>query len=364
MSTSFNNFLKILDNQNGVPVSMRDAQHASRLFLQNNYARAPKLGFNYFVSFNLESTLFQNSVYGLDQAWYNTVGKEVGLLVKRTDTPKFTIKTETLNQYNRKTVVQTGLTYQAVNIEFHDDNTDITRDLWQNYYRYHYADTRYGSSGAKIPPAYGDTKYGSIDYHYGLNNSQTLRFFKSIDIFILHQGNYSQYTLINPMITDWTHDGLDASVDGKILSNRMTVSYENVFYNNGNIKSSNEANEFTNTFYDKYTSPLTVNSDNQQQYIVNTPQQIFNQVPTRPSVLKQALTALTQTVVLGQSLNMLTKGNSNVGYSIAAGVVGLSMFNNNRNNNTGLVINPNADQNSSINGETKGVPVSITGNSK
>ena len=58
--------------------------------------------------------------------------------------PKFKITTDTVNQYNRKAVVQTKLTYEPITITFHDDMANATTDLWKNYYQYYYADPNVG----------------------------------------------------------------------------------------------------------------------------------------------------------------------------------------------------------------------------
>jgi hypothetical protein len=56
------------------------------------------------------------------------------------DLPKFTINNETLNQYNRKRVVQTKINYDPVTLTFHDDGGDNVRKMWYAYYNYYYKD--------------------------------------------------------------------------------------------------------------------------------------------------------------------------------------------------------------------------------
>ena len=128
MSNAFTNFL----SGSGSGIIMKDFQHASRLYVDSTYARAPKVGFLYFTKFNLNSDADQ------DPNWTSNDRTDVGLLAKKVDLPKFTIANETMNQYNRKTVVQTKLTYNPISIELHDDNSDITQKLWVNYYKSYY----------------------------------------------------------------------------------------------------------------------------------------------------------------------------------------------------------------------------------
>jgi hypothetical protein len=261
MSNAFNNFLSSTGHLNGHP-NLRDYQHASRLYVDDHYAYSPKVGFLYYVVFNINPSAI------IDQAWKNEGVLDVGLLVKKVDLPKFTIATETLNQYNRKTVVPTKLTYTPVSVEFHDDNFNIINKLWVNYYKNYFADSTYGTTG--VPKSFGDTKYGETDYQYGIyNNNIKDSFFSSIEIYSLHQQNFTQVTLVNPKITEWAHDSMNQAEGSKIMQNRMTLSYENVLYDYGQIIPGSDPVGFTSLYYDKTPSPLQVagNPKNSPAYV-------------------------------------------------------------------------------------------------
>jgi hypothetical protein len=256
MSNAFTNFLGgVTSGVFGEQANLKDYQHANRLYVRDTYARAPKHGFLYFVSFNINSGDIVNS------SWNNENSVTAAMLVKRLDLPKFQITTETLNQYNRKTVVQTSLKYQPISIDLHDDNSDITNNMWKTYFQYYYADSMYGNkaaTGASNPVAFSDTKYGMRDFDYGFKTDKKNPFFKSIDIFVLHQHKFTQYTLVNPVITEWNHDSLDQSDGAKILSNRMSVAYETVLYNSGNISKNSTPSGFAAQYYDNTPSPLSI----------------------------------------------------------------------------------------------------------
>jgi len=256
MSDAFTNFLSGaaggLLNSTG---NLRDYQHANRLYVQNNYARAPKVGFLYFVQFNIEANVVKSP------SWQQHGGaKDIGFLVKKIDMPKFTMANEVVNQYNKKTVIQTGIKYNPVSMEFHDDNSDLTNGLWTNYYKYYYTDGRYGdySGNWALTNKYGGSKYANKDYPFGLNAGQDNPFFISIDIYVLHQHNFTKMTLVNPLVTEWTHDNLDQSEPNKILSNKMTVAYEAVSYATGKIKKNKDGSQFIAQYYDQTPSPLSV----------------------------------------------------------------------------------------------------------
>ena len=55
MSNAFNNFLSgVTEGVFGNGANLKDYQHADRLYVRNTYARAPKVGFLYFVNFNIK----------------------------------------------------------------------------------------------------------------------------------------------------------------------------------------------------------------------------------------------------------------------------------------------------------------------
>ena len=262
MSNAFTNYLSGTGYTKGYP-NLKDYQHASRLYVDKNYAYSPKVGFLYYVVFNINPDAI------IDQQWRNTGAMDIGLLVKKVDLPKFTITNETLNQYNRKTVVPTKLTYTPVSVDFHDDNFDIINKLWINYYKHYFADSNYGTTG-EVPIEFRNTKYGETDYQYGIyNNNVNVPFLTSIEIYSLHQQTFTQVTLINPKITEWAHDSLNQSEGSKIMQNRMSVAYENVLYDYGQIIPGTDPPQFTSVYYDKTPSPLQIAGNPNSPYSGN-----------------------------------------------------------------------------------------------
>ena len=324
MSNAFTNFLGgVVGGLLGDgDADMKDYQHADRLYVRNNYARAPKFGFLYFVQFNINPGVIRNT------EWLERGGQDVGLLVKNADLPKFTVTTETMNQYNRKSVVQTKINYTPVSLEFHDDNSNITTNLWTNYYQYYYMDSVYGSGNTNKVRVeqYGDTKYNDTAYAYGLDNIQTIPFFDSIDIYVLHKHKFTQYTLVNPIITEWAHDRLSQDDAAGIMSNKMTVAYESVHYNQGRIRKSTESGYFAETFYDKQHSPLRLGAGSLfgAGGVLDGAESIFGEdgsLANATSPLDLIGVAL-QTKQLIQGARSITKSSlAQEGYSILGGVL-------------------------------------------
>ena len=240
---AFNNFL----TGKGYGPIMKDYQHASKLYVDTTYARAPKMGFLYFVELDINRAAVR------DENWAHQDWIDVGLLAKKADLPKFVIANEVMNQYNRKTQVATKLSYDNISIEFHDDNSDITHNLWVNYYKNIVNDSNLD------PIAFSNTKYSETNHYYGLyRNGYNIPFFNEINLYVLHQHNFTQYTLINPKIVNWEHDSVEQSSGNKILQNKMSIAYEGVRYNSGRIQPSIDPVGFSTVYYDHEPSPYSV----------------------------------------------------------------------------------------------------------
>jgi hypothetical protein len=391
MGNAFTNFLSgVGKGIFGEQAQPRDYQHADRLYVRNTYARNPKVAFLYYVVFNINQEAIR------DPSWKS---RDVGFLVKKTDLPKFTLTTETLNQYNRRTVVQTGIKYSNVSMEFHDDNSNISRDLWTNYFKYYYADSTYGDNAvtklpAGVPPQYSDTKYGTNDYKYGYNNSlspfrsstenATAPFFQSIDIYVLHQQRFSQYTLVNPKISDWSHDNVDQNEGSRVLSNKMTIAYETVLYNQGKIQRGKEPAGFASVYYDTTPSPLSIGGNGRNKLlgpggVIAGADSIFGLLGKENKSPLDYLNIAIQGNNLRKNIGQINKNSlKNEGYSVIAGVLGNVQATGNQPGGVGeavrvglsqaginssgkLGINLFSGNNSSINNSTPTTPSKLTG---
>lgn len=251
MASKNNGFLDQLVNGITNPKgNLGSWQHASRTFQDDYFRLAPKSKFLYHVFFDINTSALKS--LNLKYQHQN----EIGLLVKSADLPKFTLKTATLNQYNRKKVVQMDHELMPLNIKFHDDRAHIINTMWQNYYAYYYADP----SAAKTPGAYSRNAMKSSNYirtTYGFDNGSSIPFFNKIVLYQLNKREYVSYTLINPLITSFSHDQVQSSDQGSAgAENNMTIAYEAVSYNVGSIRGG-KVKGFAVDHYDKSPSPLS-----------------------------------------------------------------------------------------------------------
>ena len=250
---------------------LRDYTHASKTFRTNNYENAPKLKFLFHVYFDVNLEALPNCP---NPIW--------GLLVKTIRLPSYTFATHEMNQYNRKRIVQTKIKYDPIEIDFHDDNGDMIRKLWYNYYTYYYKDATHieggsaGSSSSQILPGttynertlYQPSITGYDDWGYTGEPSSTSGgtkkppFFKNITIFGMNRHNFSAYTLINPIITRFGHDTYSYADSAGIMENKMTIDYETVKYYSGAIAGQSPGAIMTGfgaeANYDRTKSPISI----------------------------------------------------------------------------------------------------------
>ena len=230
-------------------ILLRDAQHAAKFFGVDNFRLSPKFKFLFHVSFGINSAAVRN------QELLNSHKNEINMLVKAVKLPSYDIAVETVNQYNRKKVVQTTHKISDIDIKFHDDSQGIINLLWQNYYSHYYADPISG----EVPGAYrrnATLNANFITAPYGLDNGNSINFFNYIKVYQLALGKYVCYTLHSPLISKWDHEDVGYSLD-QFNEHSMRISTEVVTYSTG-ITQPGDPEGFAVEHYDRTPSPLTL----------------------------------------------------------------------------------------------------------
>lgn len=272
----------------GADQGLRDYQHASKTFSTNGYQFAPRSKFLFHVFFTINTAFVPSLRNSFSD---NQELATIGLMVKNIQLPSYQMSVETMNQYNRKRLVQSKIDYQPVQVEFHDDGGDLIRDLWYSYYSYYYKDPsqKYdnlspnnGNLGPLVatPNAFNynardiydntrtvnDWGYVGESYTdgadiYSVGRPGKLPFFRDIRIFGLDQHKWASYVLINPLITEWQHDTYDYAQGNGTMSNRMTLRYETVKYGSGaigDVRPDNNVVGFADpAYYDTRISDIT-----------------------------------------------------------------------------------------------------------
>ena len=165
------------------------------------------------------------------------------MLVKQVNLPKFSVDTKALNSYNKYNVIQTKIKYDPVNITFFDDNKNTINKMWYAYYTYYYKDatkpnvkfsgkrgttpnqngnnnsTQTTMADYNVSNIYKTDAAGNNDWGYIGETAQPsgpdgrkVPFFQNITVFGFNQHNFTAYTLINPIITNFAHDTYNLSL--------------------------------------------------------------------------------------------------------------------------------------------------------
>ena len=203
-------------------IKLRDFAHAARTFTSDpGYTLSPKVGFTFHVRivYNQPGDFFAGGL-----------SSSLSVLVKSADLPKFNVETETLNKYNKKEVFQKKITYEPLNIVFHDDGANTVRDFWLAYNQYYYADSNLPQQAYTIDDTYSPVRLAT---RYGLDNGNYGRFLQQVEIYSMADHVYTRYLLVNPMIESFDFDTHDYAEGAKTMQASMRLIYENVLYAEG-----------------------------------------------------------------------------------------------------------------------------------
>lgn len=209
--------------ENNEEFVVRDYHHAAKTFTQGTrYTKTPYTGFNFHVNISFNNLLGRLR---------NIETKDISVLVRAADLPETQFETETLNQYNRKRIVNKRVVYQPIKLEFHDDVANNIRNMWIAYNQHYNADSNYTlNSTWNIDDVYANY---SLLRRYGLDSGNSLPFINKIEIFSMGSNQYSKMLLVNPIINSAQFDDHDYSESAKTLSLTLTIEYENIIYSAG-----------------------------------------------------------------------------------------------------------------------------------
>ena len=153
--------------------------------------------------------------------------------------------------------MQTRIDYTPVSMTMHDDNQGLTTMLMEAYYKYYYRDSNITDITASYDPRSNYKDENGRSYRFGLDNDKMVPFFRSIKLYQFSRHEYTEYTLVNPIIESWGHDTMDQTDGSGIAENKMTINYEAVLYSRGAVGEDSPAT-FATDHYDKTPSPLSV----------------------------------------------------------------------------------------------------------
>lgn len=214
---------------------MRDFKNAYRL---RPDISPPRQKFQGYVNFIFNRSLLYE-LYG-DPTTKNEFRTTIGSLVRTADLPGVNFRTETLNEYNRKRIVNTGVEYEPVNITVFDTVGNEWLTTIMKYFAYHYMDPRNEfTQGDRDPNSQSldyltsgietiNSRFGSESFdsnRAGYNPNFTAHFFERIDYVLYHKNKGIQYSLFNPTMTSFKPSGIDYS-DSGVMEFNMSFEYE------------------------------------------------------------------------------------------------------------------------------------------
>lgn len=292
--------------------ALRCRQHALKTFNTDQFRLLPKDKFLFHVAFNINWQAI--NPLSIEASVLKTLKSEINLLVRSTDLPTYQVASETLNQYNRKRVVQYQHKYNDIKISLHDDNMGLINQLWQTYYKYYYNDpTTSGKKGSYNKTAMKESSY--ITNPYGFMG-RVKQFFNYITIYQMSRHEYVSYKIINPLITHWGGNGL-AYHSGDSHNFDLTIAYEAVSYGTGYVDDG-QIEGFATTHYDWAPSPLS------SSYPANAGS--YPAFPRTASLAGSKITSAASATAVNASTNTNTAGgvsnlsNTTVGKSSVPGV--------------------------------------------
>ena len=219
----------------GDPLVFRESQYGSKNFRANgalytNNALVPRPKFLFFVRFHIANSAIR------DAESEENIKKDIVFQIKQIDKPKFNIQTETMNQYNKKRVVQTSIEYNPMTINFHDDVGDRVLKFWADYFKYYY-----GDGGREVTTDW-QNDITKRDFFHGQQNgwgyrgsfaggSSNMHFLEDIELIQFYGGFFTSMKFVRPIITVFDHDNNDYAEGREGTGIRISFDYEGVIYN-------------------------------------------------------------------------------------------------------------------------------------
>lgn len=262
---NINQFLTPLNQGAG----MHDYAHGLAVFRPDSFRLHPKYAFLYYVRITVDGST-PGGASGI--SLFDNV-REIGALAKTASLPKFSLSVKNLNAYNRVNLVNTKIAYDPVTIKFHDDSADLMRKFWYDYYSYYYRDSDYQDITYQVPHKYNPR--ATDQWGYGLRQDKgdsTNQLITKIEIFSFHQKQFSSVTLHKPMITSFRHGEHDFANGTGLLEHEMTVQYETVTYQSGNVVDAQFGGDML-IAYDNRPSPITPVPPPNYQFNTNATEQ-------------------------------------------------------------------------------------------
>ena len=143
---------------------------------------------------------------------------------------------------------------------------------------------------------------------------------------MLSRGEYTTYTLVNPILTSWSHDTVDNSDGAGTMSNSIQVAYEAVFYNQNSITigSQGEPIGFGQDHYDTTPSPISLEGGGKLGLggTIGSALNLYEFIASGEAYNNPLLTILQGAQLLGNIRGLSKEGLRQEGFNILTGAIG------------------------------------------
>lgn len=240
----------IQQSDQGQPLLLRDNHISSAVYsFESEYlTKVPKNKFLFFVRFiksnttstSLTSTVTSNLLSDVSSrsSIYSRTNS-VGFYCKNLERPSMVFNTRTLDQYNKKRIVQTGVRYNPIRISFNDTVDGVAETFAKDYYKFYYGDPNNSTVNSwRNDIISSQMESGSDGWGFRIPSTSYVdqnNYFSSMEIYIFYNGMYDRYDLVNPKINEFRSDNLDYSAGNGILSIDLNISYEGIVYAQNNV---------------------------------------------------------------------------------------------------------------------------------
>lgn len=183
--------------------------------------------------------------------------RNLGFMVKSVDRPSVTPVIEELNQYNKKRQVTTGYKFQPFRVSLYDTSDSSVMRMWNEYSQWYFGDFEQDGSAWNYDITTGDFNDTGRGFGFQPTNStysslDSPYFFSLIEVYQVFGGEYTQFNLVNPKITEFNPDEMDYSVT-EPTNIAITFSYEAILYVNGGEPKSISSDEvLSEVFADQF----------------------------------------------------------------------------------------------------------------
>ena len=231
MADFFKNIWSALGDREFYLKDFRNAYH------YNPSQDPPRQQFGGYVSFVLDRDLFGQPFF--DEVNNDELRVRMSSLVRTADMPQVEFQTQTMNEYNKKKIVNTGVQYQPVTIRVVDTASNAWLQIIMKYFAYHYMNPRNKANQGDRDINSVNIGEGGIDFigsqygaggpfdsnKYGYNPNLNPNFFERIDYVLYHAQKGVQYSLLNPTMVGFTHTPIDYA-SNELMEFTMTFQYE------------------------------------------------------------------------------------------------------------------------------------------